>query len=233
MGTQSSIGALTELANDRQPTVSTQAKFALQLIAHRNNIPGFAVAPPREQLITPADGMVPFSVKNIKPGLFSKVITHLNKDSYGIRFSERASFNIECGRNNFVFAVDEAHLNRGITKMALQRPILVGSVAQFTPVDGSYSISRLVLAGPLDHNHYYIGVYRTDGVLVHYGTGQGEGDTSAFEIKSVHARGNEVIDLKGRVTGPRIDITQALSTTTVQSKSMPTPFDPNRNATTG
>lgn len=222
-GTRNSLGALERLARGNyEAPVRRQSAFALALIAHREGIRGHEVAPPADsEFLQPPREMIPFAIRRADSGEVQTVKDSLARNTYGINLAEEVAFRFKCGRTQHLLALNSEHVRGDFTGVAVERPILFGLVAQRAPEDGSYSVARLVLAGPAARGQIYIAVYRTDGTLVHFGRGWAVGEAGEFGLTSVNARGNVALEVHGTFRGSELVFTETRVAADVNVPSTP------------
>lgn len=230
VGTERSIKKLQEITKSPVDYLQKQANFALILIAHRIGLTDFKPPRPAEaQFLPPTPDMVSLTIADAGPKVMQNVATDVATENYGVNVLRSVGFGFKCESKDLIFALDADRAEMGLTRSVLERPSVVGLVAQRSPEDGSYSVARLVLTGPTrqENQNFYVAVYRTDGTLVHYGMGQARDKSAEAELKSIDLKGNASIDIKVSVRDSQITFVRLRMGLVAPGKATPMKFDPS------
>ena len=226
LGGPASIEPLVRLAATTEGDVRLQATFALQLVAHRYGVRELANPPAYTELLDASD------MKELTPRLVGSdylrwVVGLIGADCFGIAPSTDRGVDFECTGSQLSLLLNgEQNSPLGLAELALRRPLILGLVAARSPEDGSRFVSRILLAGPLSDDTFYVAIHRTDGRLVHTGTGVIKGDEGDVSIRSAAVAGNFPLHVRARLRPDAIvwDLVQA-GTRLIGSRP-PDPFAP-------
>jgi hypothetical protein len=189
-----------------------QARFALQLIAHRHDHldrPG----PPQEEpelVPLPGEGACNFELRPANPIEAQLALRSLASEPFGVELDEPTAHVIRCERSHSVL-----FLNRHIAAVPDVRYLLVsksfaGLVARRSEATGLYSTSLIVLTTPnADGNGMGVSVYQPNGTLVLAGGAALLGEGLAFALRSVMRRGAFAAHVEGSLERGAISLTVA------------------------
>lgn len=226
-GTEEALARVQDFAQNGEPTVRKQFTLAALLISHRYGISGYAPRLPDDvEYLDIGESTAEIAIERTSMTDSSALDSFVTGDSYGLNVSVSNALALKCGPNDFVLAFEESYLKAGLVGMASQRPLFLGILAARAPEDGSYSASRFILVGPDERKRAYVAVYRTDGGLMHYGTGRGAREQGEFELRSLNVRGNIALELNGQINEGEITFTRSVVGLNVIGKQSPERFVP-------
>jgi len=229
VGSVHSIRVLTELAQDPEPIVRSQASFSRSVIAYRLGLSGFELPVPSapEMLEVDPSNSLPLKIEPASAEEIRATLSSLGGDTYGLMPSEEVGYRIECGPRRMVLALARDFVQRNITALAMKRYMFFGLIARRSPVDGSFSVSLLLFEWPSDEDRFYVAAHRTDGKQLLFGPGVTDSDAATFELNAVSGRGSKAVLVRGRLQGPAISITEALCSQSIAEQEAPGRMPPS------
>jgi hypothetical protein len=220
-----SIPALQRIAATSEEDIRSQAAFSLQLAAHRCGSRELVHCPREVEVLPPLD-LRPVVVRKVGADYVQSVVHQLGTDSYGIELAREPSVDFECRGSHQTLLLNAQSRAFGMSRGALQRPMIFGLLAARSREDGRRFVSRVILVGPVSDDRFYVAVHRTDGRLMHSGTGTVRGEMADVSLQSVNTLGNFPLLVRVRITEQVVwDVIQA-GRHIVESRT-PDAFSPN------
>ena len=225
-GGNAALETLERLANDPTAYVRRQAEFARSLILHREGDP--AAARERRPAAAMEVGRQPLPVRTQRATAkeLSAFPRPLPGDTYGVEVSLETSFVLSCEAITALLALDRRHVQAGARDVVVRRPLLAGLVALRSPEDQTYSVWRLVLAGPLERRRFYVEVDATDGLVTHVGEGGVARGVGRFEVGAVELPGAVPLRASGEVTESGVQLVEISTDATPRPRGRPYPIAP-------
>jgi hypothetical protein len=202
IGTKASIFTLELIATDGPRSVRSKARFAASVIAARECVAGFRIRPPRiPEIECHRQVSVQPRLQRISARLAKHIASVLGPDSYSLSLQPESGYEIRCYDSNFGLLFDKQYTGSNIFNLPLERPCLLGVVAESSPLDASYSATRVVLAWPNKSGKVNISLHRTDGKIREFGTAEREGNQVKFNLQSVRPTGKIILSIEGTERG--------------------------------
>ena len=226
IGTGRSLGTLDRACRGSAGAVRKQIDFARLLIGHREGDARLRVRAPRPSALLTARGrLARFDVSRVSRPLATKAIQSLEGDRYGLSLDTGQAFNIDCGRRCLLLVLGKAASLDAVAEAATGRPSLIGLLLARAEVDGTYAVSRALLAGPAGRGGAYLALYRVDGQMSSHGELRRMARRSrSFEMRAVRHAGNAAVRIRGSLGGGRLVFTDTASATEVLPGSRPKPL---------
>lgn len=222
VGSQRAIGAIEEASRRTDAAfVQQQAAFARAVVAHREGLGANAFAPPAgARVLEPVGRGIEMAVHAASEEDVHAAVRDVGTSPYGIVASPALAFDLKCGSSRYMILANAAHFEEGLDA-AVRAPIVLALVLLQSPEDGGWSVSRIVLAGAREREAFDVGVYRTDGLLVHAGRGTVDGSSVAIELRSLDVPGNAALFVSAQVAGRAVRFASVVGEGVGRKKQFP------------
>jgi hypothetical protein len=229
IGDRAAFKAIQKRSSKLVGVASTQARFALRLLAHRFDLdlpdsPDAEV----ELLPKPGDEGQGIGFGPAHPLEAQIAANALARQPLGIELSERTARQLRCDGSLSLLL-----LNRAVTQAPLEdtltsRKQIAAVVARREDTTAVYSVSLIVLTTPdKKGDGAAVSLHQPNGTLVLTGAASAvaKGKGLAFELRSVARRGGVAIHVKGTAVGDRISFATARTGATRRQPGHPTPLE--------
>jgi HEAT repeats len=229
IGDERALPAIVRVKNSATGKAVSQAAFAAGLLSHRFGLAGNDLrVPVASEYLPPPSGTTSQVRVATPPETEVEVyLRSLALQPFGIQQDVNRLYQIQCGRNNFMLAFNEA-FTRSDTVRAMQvRKTLIGVIATKNEETESYSTAYLLLASPAAQaNVLDLLIHRSTGELIFGGTAQIKGSRVEFSIRSISRPGAFSVDIAGSFEAGSLQLSTAQSGTIAQERRRPNTSNP-------
>jgi hypothetical protein len=197
-----SIPVLQRIAATAEEIVRSQAAFSLQLAAHRGGLRELVRCPGGIEILEAVE-LRAVEVRDVAANYVQSVIEEIGTDNFGIEFDRGPSVDFECPGSQQTLLINSQARPFGKALHTVDRPMILGLLAARSREEGHRFVSRVILAGPVDGDRFYVTVHRTDGRLMHQGAGTVREAMTELTLQSVDTVGNFALQARVRF-GDRI-----------------------------
>jgi HEAT repeats len=224
IGDERALPAIVRVKNSATGRAASQAAFAAGLLSHRFGLAGNDLRVPVASEYLPPPGGTTSQVRVATPPE-TEVEVYLRSlvlQPFGIQQDVNHLYQIQCGRNNFMLAFNEAFTHPDTARTIQVRKTLLGVIATKNEETESYATAYLLLTTPAAQaNVLDLLIHRSTGELIFSGTAQIKGSSAEFSIRSISRPGAFSVDIAGSFEVGRLQLTNAQSGTIVQERRRP------------
>lgn len=197
--------------------------FLHTVISHRFGLPSpYLRIPEASEFITVAGRTSPIQGESLAPETQREINTGAVQSDLQLGTFSGTGLKITCSGGSSALVVHKSSTDTGISSLLRSRPSVLGTILLQDEENKEWAFSRMILGGPLDATRFYVGVYRRDGQLVLFGTGN-HGDTR-MTLSSVNNPGATPTIIQASWVDDKLELSGA-SANTRQPALQPTPVN--------
>jgi hypothetical protein len=224
IGDERALPAIIRVKNSATGQTASQAVFAAGLISHRLGLAGNDLRIPvaSEYLTSPVGSISSINVLSPPATEVEIYLRSISSQSFGIQQDANHLYQIQCGRNQFMLAFNEAFTHADTVQLLQTRKTLLGSIAIKSEETESYATAYILLTTPdVKANALNLLIHRSTGELVFGGTAKFIGGNTEFSIRSISRPGAFSINIAGSFAAGQLQLSTAQSGITVQERRRP------------
>src|SRR6266404_1766232 len=175
IGTEACLKRVERLATSSKGRLLESAQFAHILVSHRihRTSPFFKPADLQNPVLIDGPGGA-FMSHSLTPEQLGEAYIGLAQyPSMGPSHAE-AAIKITCRFQQWIIMFDDALIRKGISETLSQTPTVLGGILLWSEEHKTWSLSRVVLGGPIGRGRFYVATFRKNGVLDLFGSGSSE-----------------------------------------------------------
>lgn len=225
IGDRTALPTIAAVQNNTTGLVAFCAQFAAALISYRFGLAGNDLPIPNsgEYLELPAVGVNSVDIGPASAEEANLCVAWVAAEPFGIEYSQQA-YQIRCGQSAWMILLNKTLNDRNAIQNILEQKQIAGIVASKNTIDGSYSVSLLILASPSgDPKVSTLLVPRTSGTLSFAGTVNAQDNQVGFSIRSVSRPGASPVKIEGSLGPGGLKISFAEGGTSVLPRRQPAP----------
>jgi hypothetical protein len=225
IGSENALEAIARVRDRARGIAAFQAEFAAALISYRFGLLGNDLSVPdnSEYLQIASETSRSFQVVKASEHEAQACLQSLADQPFGIQYSEKNLYQIQCGRNNWMLILNQAFADQNAVQILQSRKAFPGVIAAKYEETGLYSTAFLLFTSPTEQpNILNLLVHRSTGEQIFGGTAQVEGNKANFSIRSISRPGGFPVKVEGSFEGGNLDFETTLSETQVQERRHPT-----------
>jgi hypothetical protein len=188
IGTEECLKPIERLAKTSEGPLLESAQFAHILVSHRLLKPSsfFKPANVQERLLIDGPGGA-FISHSLTPEQLGEAYKGLVQyPSIGSSHPE-AGIKIACRSQQWIVMFQDNVMRKGISETLSRTPAVLGGVLLWSAEHRTWSLSRVVLGGPIGRDQFYVASFRKNGVLDLFGSGSSE--ESLIQLRAVDRPG--------------------------------------------
>jgi hypothetical protein len=171
VGSVAALDPLERLASSGPEDTRGIAGFTHTIIAHRlgQRAPLLRL-PDRDEMLQLKERAAGFQSRPLAPMLLRTIVADLERDRFKVSSYSTVGVEVRCGRSPWALILAE-HAAAGGLSDAVRNPSILGVLARRSEEHRRWSVSRIILTGPVSDNEFYAGIFRRDGRLDLFGVG--------------------------------------------------------------
>jgi|SRR6266850_20217 len=171
VGSVAALDPLERLASSGPEDTREIAGFTHTIIAHRLGERAPLLRFPDRDAMLPLEARAAgFQSRPLAPMLLRAIVTDLDRDRFKVSSYSTVGAEVRCGRAPWALILAEHAAARGLSD-AVRSPSILGVLARRSEEHRRWSVSRIILTGPVSDNEFYAGIFRRDGRLDLFGVG--------------------------------------------------------------